>query len=393
LELGYHDTTEYKESVEKFITSILLSGEYDLLFLQKVMASSFNSLIIDRYRDQLINHHDFKYIIDNLENKMVFYDISNLLIGDILNTNQIVEQFEKFTFGAIDKTFIESMGPCVYIAGGALISAMKGQFYPWSDLDFWVWSNKCMDVHNVIKFLEKLERRFKKYGNLTWSMRKNVISLYCDNYRRNIQVILSDRAPDENINYFDMDYVQAYYYQGAVYANARCIASNLSNTIHYYDDTTTDSRIIKTLMKGYRFAKLTLDSWNATDGSHSIHKNIKNIIKLYQNNECKDLQALIAKKYYYPVSNESFERKKYLINLKFCHKDVFPDLAGLIKFLLTSEINTIQYTPVYDYDVHTIDDSLECNFNTNKNTICKIIDMKDIDIEKITFNNNINSRY
>lgn len=423
--LRFHDEKKFIEEVRIHVEKVLVAETHNDKYLYDLIKSSMSDLIIPSeststsnktykikinlqevvksYMENLITYDVFLKMMQRAhrDNRTDVIDITWLKLASLnFDPINIQTNYYDMSYGVMDNEFFDELRkiPDVFLSGGSLIGCASNHKYiapVWSDIDIWITNaigtnndsisetenNLTRTIENVLEFLIKTFNRSGR-EKILWSTRKNVITLYCANYRRNIQIILMNKSPDECIKDFDLDYIRSYYYNEKIYGTVQFLLSNIQKKVTSVLDTTTPERIIKTLIKGYKFDESLKPSYkllsnnfptqfisNPTLQHCSCDEDIKKIIRS------------ILNKYYFPTENEvdSFNdsdsvenRLVFLISKVSGHDNVFKSTHKLlikIKEMLESVDGAMFFSTMYE--------------NDGEKSILKITHINDMDINKI----------
>lgn len=208
----------------------------------------------DRYQFIDISHTSLKRINQNDR------DLEQCVNADVVFDPRVaLSKLDKFSFGIIDEDFMNHIDhKHVFFAGGSLISCFEDEQHEWSDIDLWVNADDTMNVLlHTFKLLNTLKESFNRhgYGNLLWSCSNNVITCYCVNYNRNIQIVMVKGDPSKNVDGFDFDYVKAYMKNRRIFGSIVFIKSFIEKKIcDVVVEKLKEFRVVKSLIKGYRFS-------------------------------------------------------------------------------------------------------------------------------------------
>jgi len=243
-------------------------------------------------------------------------------------------------------------------------------------------------INNLEKLLRLLIDTFKQ-RKIVWSMRKNVITLYCSDYRRNIQIILMDELPEKIISQFDIDYVKAYYSKGKIFGTIQFLLSNIKKQISDMSDDTPSERIIKAFLKGY-----TIDDKIKTKNNLCKNEFLNNVAvksKIENRNSINDeitkLIGDVTNKFYFPTLDEitSYEKdcldsSNYLSLMNNRLVFMINKVTGHDKLYLSIDKLLIDATNSVNYDVPFFSTRYEHDGECFK---LKVIGIDQVDTKKL----------
>jgi hypothetical protein len=427
--LRYKNADRFIDKVRDHIKKYLSEKTYDNQYLYDLIDSSMSDIISDHdteinidldrlIKDMIVSPHVinrcFTELIKNAckTNKSEFLNLTNLILeSSKLNfcPGNVRRNFFDMSFGVLTNEFFDEFDKLsgVFIAGGSLVDSFMDHRHLapyWSDIDIWVTqnmtkeisdeTNKIEDLSNLKNVLNLLTETFKKSGRdkLLWSARKNVITLYCADYKRNIQIVLINDVPQMTIEKFDIDCMKAYYKGGEIFGMTQFLLSNIEKKVSTMDTTISPERIVKMMMKGYDF-----DKQLKTSNTLLLNNNSSEICSIASN---------VMNKYYYPTLDEvnSFDeiidesldksinksvteyfpnfkskmlgnRLVYLIGKATGHKNIFKSIEKLlieVKTIIKNTNKSVLFTTSYDND-----DNERVKFLLNT------IHINNVDLEKI----------
>ena len=381
---------DYIKDVMITIIKNKLESEDNTNIVEKIMKlPAFNNIIdmsnisiknlVKNYNENMKDLF-MKVLNTKCKEKDEMIEVTGLEINDLFFDNEsIVDCYDYISYGLIDKKFIDNLNkiPNVYLAGGSLISCINGYNYKeWSDIDFWIVKDKNFK-ENMKELLKLIIGGLCKItqSHPFASTNNNVITIYCPKYKRNIQIIITNVSPEENIMNFDFDCVKAYYMNNRVYASVHCIRANLENKI-YSVGGANEFRIIKMLLKEYKF-----------DDSIKTHSHIiKQFTDKTYSNDLLNKIGKVTNKYYYPEvcdvdqyihAKTPVEKAStaivYNILTRFNHKIILEDIHKMLIYIDDSTENTFKCGNKYD--------------NQYDQYIKKIININDFKVEKLGIKN------
>jgi hypothetical protein len=332
LKLKTNEFNNFVTQVTTHTRNVLCEGKYNNEYLYDLLSSAKLSFLIDEcakinidlqdlvnsFIKSKIKYDTFLKLLKraNNDNRTEFIDVSGLILefysskenigftGLNFEQENIQYNYADMTYNIFDEKFFDELNtlPGVFLAGGSLLgcaAAHKSVYPPWQDIDLWVWpesddkdDGKCSSsslnlAQNIMKNLNALllflVSTFESKGKtkIVWSTRKNVITMYCAEYRRNIQIVLMKGTPESIVSQFDMEYVKAYYSKGKIYATSQFLLTNIEKVLISQNNKTSSHRIIKAVLKGFKFSELPCTDINTS----KIVSDIKN-------------------KYYFPTMDE-----------------------------------------------------------------------------------------
>lgn len=396
---GYKNIKKVKNDFKDSILSTLSKKQYNNDFLIELLGTSYSEcltcvnqkdIVIDvkdlvmKYINKSINEDVFNkmlnYDCDNNDNRAKFMDISGLITEKDkikcvnLDIKNIQGKIFEYSYNMLDDNFMEwlEVQDNIFIAGGLLEGCITNEIMPWSDIDIWLFNKKDVDLYDSLMVLcKKLESTFSsyfcKYQDFIWSTHKNVVTFYCNNYKRNIQIIIVNDQPTESVGTFDMDYIRAYLYMGKVYGTSQFLRSMINQKIYDVTDETSHHRFVKAYLKGYSFDEnitkkhpIVKAIIHKYDKDYKIEEEYKEII----NPKIDEMILQVTNKFYYPnnedndtniVDNKKLyncTRAEFMIKKILGHKNVFFTSKELIIYLKKNGIypeNEIQhFTTKYD---------------------------------------------
>lgn len=286
-------------------------------------------------------------------------DDYGLLVSNLdFNMTKFLKNLEEYTYGLFDKSFVNTLNwddGNMFIGGGSIVNILKEINSPWSDIDIWLYDSNKIELKN--KLQELLRRIYDNIGyrnehnNIAVSVRNNVITLYVANYKRNIQIVLTESEPINCMNNFDMDYVKCIFDGKDLIATKSFLESFITNSVKDIDDNTRENRIIKALIKNYR-----IECNENVKLKYDINKTISN----YFNHKSYDKMDLMIKKtynkYYYP-SHDDFkdkDRMEFMIYQLTNHKLVFYEFCDVMEYIDQSfdKITSNNWRDGYEDDIY-----------------------------------------
>jgi hypothetical protein len=355
LKNGKHNNKYLYDLMQSSLSNIFINSD------KKYRIAIDTQEMINSFKNSEINYDTFLLLLKKAHeyNHSEFVNITGLLLEEAkldFRIESIDKNYESMSHNIFNNEFCEQLKQMhgIFLSGGSLVSCANSRFNIedislWSDIDIWVYPesydtkideskkigdeiddlpeesvNKAINgitdtnyyilIKNLETLLKLLVRRFETFGKskILFSSRKNVINLYCADYKRNIQIILMNDDPTNVISQFDMDYVQAYYSRDSIYCNVQFLLSNIEKTIMKMLESTTETRIIKAFLKGYKFSN-----------------EIKNINQLCEN---KFLEELNLPFDVFPETDE--EENGDMINqvMDITNKYYFPTIEEIITF-------------------------------------------------------------
>jgi hypothetical protein len=317
---------------------------------------------------------------------------SNNIIIDIPT---LINRFNKYSYGVINDLFIQFIRNTnnIYIAGGFLIGCMKDCVKDCSDIDLWVYGESDSDIiQKTIMLLTRLYHTFRilGYNKILWSMGRNVITIYCAEYKRNIQIIMNDKIPQNSVNDFDVDVMRAFTNGNKLECTIGCLLSNRDNIIKDITLSTNPHRIVKMLLKGYDVSKpliikLIKDAQNNPDNDRSKHdalinklNNILSLIDMYQSINNTSQNVIVDKTKKTSVSRTKLDELNHIITI-IANKYYYPTNNEVDIFINGSEIDRLQSRATYiikqicghniiECDIVSFIEKVKNNYNSNHNT-------------------------
>lgn len=363
--------------------NLLNQFKFEITFDNFTQLIQTNVIKYDSSTDTFFHFFDKMNIDNTIMNKWITIPFTHKIFmnkiinnknatGLIIDMPTLIKQFNKYSYGIIDDVFAQFMikEKNIYIAGGFLVGCMKDNVPDWSDIDIWV-HGESDDVilQKTIVLLNRLYHtlRLSGFTKILWSTHKNVITMYCAEYRRNIQVIMNDKTPRDAVAAFDIDVLRAFTDGSKLECTVGCLFSNRRNVITQITDHTNPNRIVKMMLKGYIVTPLCVKNLitntknNPTlepDVKQDLIKNFNNISLLVDafysvykkgktsSNKIEELNNIIntvTNKYYYPSTSEvlSFmngtdiekvkSRATYIIKQICGHTIIDCDIASFIE--------------------------------------------------------------
>ena len=308
----------------------------------------------------------------------------------VLDMPTLIKRFSKYSYGVLDDMFVSFMKRTgnVYIAGGFLIGCMRDSVKGWSDIDIWVHGQtdaEILDKTCVVLHRLCFALIITGYQDILWSTKQNVITLYCANYKRNIQIIMVSQGPRSSVDKFDVDVVKAFTDGQTLQCTIGCLKSNRTNIIDDISLSCTPHRIVKMMLKGYTVTPQRIEAFIKTinvkdldtlNRFSKIHRLVKtfhtyylnlNLLENFHDDNRLELDAIInvvTNKYYYPSTDEVLEfingtrlgrlsaRAPYIIKQICSHTIVENDLKILIDKIKKGYDNSFLIVQ-YDNDLLT----------------------------------------
>ncbi len=270
-------------------------------------------------------------------NDMIEHNINPLIELNGL-TNNFKNSLEFYSDGLFDDHLLDLIDwENTIIAGGTIVNCLNNTFYKWSDIDLWVFGENV--IRNVLHLLHLLtittEKKYDK--SVCYSMNRNVITIYCAEYNRNIQIIYTSQTPEKIIEDFDEDYVKAYYNGNSVMGKLEFVRSFMNKSI-YKIKKPTKQRFIKGLLKGYenklskdddiyqlKLADISKFKPNDNDNDHNI----------YNLSENEMMISNIVNKYFIPTQNDYSDPQRmfWMVNKIYGHNILCYDINDLMKHI------------------------------------------------------------
>lgn len=188
------------------------------------------------------------------------------IVKQIKSSIDATRLLEMYTF-LQDPQIIWSKGQVgLIVAGGAIVSLLKG--CPSEDLDFFVYGTRSVtdddkELRAILQSIfEAIDRAYSNYlvvkhiiGNLV-----NVHIMKDEMIYRKIQFIVGPycETPVQVIEFFDLDYVQAWYDGVSIWQTPACLYAHETNMVHIVCSLASDSdkRMQKAKAKGFQFSPL-----------------------------------------------------------------------------------------------------------------------------------------
>jgi hypothetical protein len=280
--------------------------------------------------------------------------------------SDVHKRMKDFSYGLLSSDFLQKIDwNYTYISGGFILSCINNERFDWSDLDIWVTSkntNQCM--LQTVKLLELLNEQLnniKPNSKIFWSRHNNVITIYCTDFKLNIQIIMTTDNADECIKSFDIDYIQCYYKNSEIYSTLWFLNSVMDHTIKQMNFAKIN-RLVKAFLKGYDF---NIDSnnnefnincrsgdFNFRNQSQDIFTMLAECRESFLNKSCTNINNCIEKiknKYFYPTM-EDYNNIDYINKIildRFGHKNVYMSFNELTEDIMDSNKVTI-FNSIYE---------------------------------------------
>ncbi len=276
---------QYAKDVERYVWNLVHSTLYDYDKRRRIM-------------DQLIDN-----------NINPFINMGSL-------TKQFKENLKSYSFWLFDDEFLSQINwKVVMIGGGTVINCLNNNLNKWSNINLWVTVDD--DYTNLFTLLSQLQKKLtEKFSNkVCYSVHKNVITMYCVGFERNIQIIYEPKSHKEIVEDFDADYVKVFYDGNTLMGTLEFARSLMSKSVIKVNaKKISKERLVKVGLKDYMF--------NTSDNVNAIDKAT-----------IDDIMNIITNKYLYPTIKEYDDkvRMTFLIKQIMGHSVVFYDFNKMIE--------------------------------------------------------------
>jgi hypothetical protein len=370
--------------INNTIIKRLMNNDYDIVFLTELFDSSFVDICLN----------DDKMLSNNKS-----FDITDLTIKGkshlTFDIGLIHERMKKYSYGFLDCDFInwleerENISMC----GGFLLGCIVDDVANWSDIDLFV--KKDSDTKDLTELINYIEHQFTVMndgiGNIVWSSNKNVITFYASDFKRNIQIIITDKDSNQTISEFDMDYVKIYYHMGKLHCKKEFLHSVMNRTVYLAHKDTPENRFVKAYLKGYIFSSDIIKK-------HPIVTSLT--AKEVPDEHIKSLILSVTNKYYYPTKQDLLQkdytamlqhkgfiitRAEFMIKKIFNHTNIFftsDKLLNHFKNYTLSSKNMVRFTSWYDDELIWNDTYMIFKIDNSKKLINCLTSLESIPCHK-----------
>lgn len=256
----------------------------------------------------------------------------------------LLKRFNSFSYDLFNTSLIKHISESnnIYIAGGFLIGCIKNNIKQWSDIDLWVHGSTHDEIiKHTTELVEKIKIVFKEKGidKILWSTKNNVVTMYCPSYDRNIQIMMTDKPPQQYVAEFDIDALCAFTNFKSLYCTVECLHCVEKNEIRYIHTAVSPYRLVKMFLKGFHLSSDHLLNCYKYKNDSEYRDNIKKIINIALIMESK-YHIKIFKSYGY-IDRDDIEEKDESKKRK---------IISEIDDMITNVTNKYYYPTMYEVD-------------------------------------------